>query len=685
MIRPLAEARGGVQLWLVELNGHKGVTRLFGDIPQPLRLARAIEGLAFGRSDSAGFHPKLVHHLTGYAVRSRLDPSLRLPVVLAAGLALDPAQPDRGAPFVTASWVEGEPLPRAASGADASTLAGQLLSVLELLESLHALNVVYGDLKPDNIIVSEAGVVSLIDLETVRRVPNPEDAVPATALTPPYAAPEIEHDQLLFLASDVFAFGVTAARLLGEAGLPRWSEAIAACRAPSPADRPTARALLEHLRGVRELPAPSPPERTIRVVDQDRPAAQLAPPRPLARQLAAPDAPRPAQSERLSSDVLSAEIPASPAPPPPVRPARRSRWPSTLLFWGLILVAYFVLTRVMRANELAEDASVALAERQEDPAINDRKDSMSEVYALAAEAVDTWKNAQSTSIFALAEVLESRWHYEGADWDAAAWRRDLAAVEAALEYGENANNRLAAAYLYGGACWRSTDDPELRRQRCQQALIESEHAARLAQPGWQTLEAAWVRAMTFSHMIARLEDSSPEQIWLLQAASQACLDAPASAARGVNGIYLLKECLRIQGRARNLQQYLVAADAYLNLAERQGEDIGEARATALWSVDPVCGERKNRDEVAMTRLRPGRLSADDRGQRVAFCRLVGAKALGCALPNPEEWRPCARSSFRYDYWQGLTPYCAEAATHPAIPWDEALALSPIRPACPVPE
>lgn len=689
MISPLKKERDGVQLWIVEFNGVRAVTRLFGDIPQPLDLEKAIEGLAFGRVDSAGFPSGLVHHLTGYAVRNRLGSDVRLPTVLAAGLARDSEHPDTGAPYVTAAWVEGEPL--AADGRTDAQIAQCLLEVLDILSSLHGAHVVYGDLKPDNIIVGKDGSVYLIDLETVRRVPAQGSAVPATALTPPYAAPEIVRQQLLFLASDIFAFGVTASRLLAgglshEAGfrgvqLPLWHEAIDACLVHAHAERPSAAALAQHLRDQKPLQRPPEPENTIRVTDRAQPSVDSSAMQPV-------QTTRPSEVlSPFSANVLSAEIPVTTIPPPaPPAPAKTKSWVGRTLIKGVLAIALFIFsaTTIMerRANELSEKASATLDLRQTNLVANAEKNSLDSVYSIASSAVDTRENINSTSIFSLAEVLESRWHYEGANWNPKEWERDRIAVERALKFGESANNRLASAYLHGGSCWRRSDDANKRDESCREALAATDAVDRLSPPGWRTVESAWVRAMTYSHMISRLRDDSPEQFRLLQIAAKSCTESRDSASLGVNGIYLLKECLRIHGRARDLNGYLATANAFLNLSDAQNQPTGEARATVLWSVDPVCGEKKNKNDVAMEHLRPGRMKADDRGQRIAFCRLVGAKALGCDLQNPTEWRPCL--SYTQYYWWDETLYCTEYADQPSIPWADAISLQPIRLDCPIP-
>jgi formylglycine-generating enzyme required for sulfatase activity len=107
--------------------------------------------------------------------------------------------------FLTMEYVPGRSLQRVlrAAGAGATQPAAMALlaAVGEALEYAHGLKIVHGDLKPGNIIVTDDGMVKVVDfgmaevVEVVRCQPSADGAAPPggapKALTPRYASPEL--------------------------------------------------------------------------------------------------------------------------------------------------------------------------------------------------------------------------------------------------------------------------------------------------------------------------------------------------------------------------------------------------------------------------------------------------------------------------------------------------------------
>ena len=89
-----------------------------------------------------------------------------------------------------------------------------LLQVCQAVASAHAQLIVHLDLKPSNILVSETGVVKLLDLGTARLLNPRHDATVTLQLTPQYASPEQLRSQPPAVSSDVYSLGVILYELL---------------------------------------------------------------------------------------------------------------------------------------------------------------------------------------------------------------------------------------------------------------------------------------------------------------------------------------------------------------------------------------------------------------------------------------------------------------------------------------
>lgn len=125
-----------------------------------------------------------------------------------------------GVPFIAMEFVSGRPLSSLVGSAalDGEMVARLAPQIAAALAHAHERGVVHGDLKPQNVIVTPAGGVKLLDfglartldpasLESVTRAAS--DRVPdAIAGTLPYMAPETLRGAPLRPAADVWALGV---------------------------------------------------------------------------------------------------------------------------------------------------------------------------------------------------------------------------------------------------------------------------------------------------------------------------------------------------------------------------------------------------------------------------------------------------------------------------------------------
>jgi serine/threonine protein kinase len=162
----------------------------------------------------------------------------------------------RGHPFVVMELVEGHDA-RATLAAHAGAIPTALLATLlsdigEGLAAIHGSGLVHGDLKPTNVLVDGAGRAKLVD---VAGASNGK----IVAVTPAYLAPELGAGTTATIASDLYAFGVTAYELVTgrlpaheaprpastiRGVSPRVDRCLASAMSPSPHERPRSAAAM---------------------------------------------------------------------------------------------------------------------------------------------------------------------------------------------------------------------------------------------------------------------------------------------------------------------------------------------------------------------------------------------------------------------------------------------------------
>ncbi len=135
-----------------------------------------------------------------------------------------------GTPFIAMEFVRGQTL-RAFLAPDAApwqTKLRWLIDAARALDAAHRAGIVHRDVKPDNVMVNDEGVVKVLDFGIARRQETPIDPVAPTQHhglstltargvqigTPIYMAPEQIRGEALDSRSDQFSWGVLAYELL---------------------------------------------------------------------------------------------------------------------------------------------------------------------------------------------------------------------------------------------------------------------------------------------------------------------------------------------------------------------------------------------------------------------------------------------------------------------------------------
>jgi tetratricopeptide (TPR) repeat protein len=132
----------------------------------------------------------------------------------------DAGTSEDGTPYLALEYVAGHNLLRWADD-HRCTIRARIelfLQVLEAVQYAHDKGVLHRDIKPGNVLVTDAGRVHLLDFGVARWMERPADSeltrLYGPALTPAYASPEQLDGSATAAASDVYSLGVVLHELL---------------------------------------------------------------------------------------------------------------------------------------------------------------------------------------------------------------------------------------------------------------------------------------------------------------------------------------------------------------------------------------------------------------------------------------------------------------------------------------
>ena len=136
-----------------------------------------------------------------------------------------------GNPFLAMELVNGDPLSdRVTSEMPFDELAPIALEIVDALKYSFDLDIIHGDIKPSNVLVTKGGMAKLSDFGMARSASQEGDR--SVGGTPNYLAPELLHGALPSVQSDIYALGVTffemtfgkLPRVLTGSAIARWIE-----------------------------------------------------------------------------------------------------------------------------------------------------------------------------------------------------------------------------------------------------------------------------------------------------------------------------------------------------------------------------------------------------------------------------------------------------------------------------
>ena len=207
--RPSTIPLGGA-LEFRKLIGEGGMGRVYLAYEPILDRELAVKELAAGVSDQAGFREAFIREARTTA---RLDHPGIVPIhTLTSGVD--------GRLAFTMQALEGQSLyawmmqPQHRVGSQERLEQGIeiLLKVCDALAYAHSRKVLHCDLKPDNVMVGEYGIVHLMDWGLA--IPFDHEAAEGICGTPAYMSPEQARNERLDMRSDVFGVGATLYELV---------------------------------------------------------------------------------------------------------------------------------------------------------------------------------------------------------------------------------------------------------------------------------------------------------------------------------------------------------------------------------------------------------------------------------------------------------------------------------------
>ena len=131
------------------------------------------------------------------------------------GMLFDAGTTDEGFPYLIMEYIEGEHIDAwcARHRPSPIVVSGLIRDIASSLGAAHSAGVIHRDIKPQNIMVTAAGEVKVLDFGIARHLDQAEESL-EVPLTPAYAAPEQLLGQKLNEACDIYALGLVFLQLL---------------------------------------------------------------------------------------------------------------------------------------------------------------------------------------------------------------------------------------------------------------------------------------------------------------------------------------------------------------------------------------------------------------------------------------------------------------------------------------
>ncbi|PWQ96376.1 serine/threonine-protein kinase [Leucothrix arctica] len=140
---------------------------------------------------------------------------------------LDGGTLEEGFPYLVMELVEGKAIDlyNIAKGLDKRGIIELFCTLCEVTNQAHQQGVIHCDLKPANILVTENGILKLLDFgisqSLIRTQDRQKDEVQSQALTPEYASPQRQEHLPPHVTDDVYSLGIILGQLLIGGALPR--------------------------------------------------------------------------------------------------------------------------------------------------------------------------------------------------------------------------------------------------------------------------------------------------------------------------------------------------------------------------------------------------------------------------------------------------------------------------------
>jgi serine/threonine protein kinase len=140
---------------------------------------------------------------------------------------LDGGTLEEGFPYLVMELVEGKAIDlyNITKGLDKKGIVELFCTLCEVTNQAHQQGVIHCDLKPANILVTEKGILKLLDFgisqSLIRTQDRQKEEVQSQALTPEYASPQRQEHLPPHVTDDVYSLGIILGQLLIGGALPR--------------------------------------------------------------------------------------------------------------------------------------------------------------------------------------------------------------------------------------------------------------------------------------------------------------------------------------------------------------------------------------------------------------------------------------------------------------------------------